>query len=39
MSFDLIVKGGILPNGKTVDIGIKGDSIAAVENWFARRFP
>ena len=31
MSFDLIVKGGILPNGKTVDIGIKGDSIAAVE--------
>jgi cytosine/creatinine deaminase len=31
MSFDLIVKGGILPDGKTVDIGIKGDSIAAVE--------
>ncbi|MBU0584678.1 MAG: amidohydrolase family protein [Alphaproteobacteria bacterium] len=31
MSFDLIVKGGILPDGKTVDIGIKGDRIAAVE--------
>ncbi|WP_457941133.1 amidohydrolase family protein [Mesorhizobium sp. 10J20-29] len=31
MSFDLIVKGGILPDGKTVDIGIKRDSIAAVE--------
>ena len=31
MSFDLIVKGGILPDGKTVDIAISGDSIAAIE--------
>ncbi len=31
MSFDLIVKGGVLPSGATTDIGIKGDSIAAIE--------
>ncbi|MEQ1941807.1 amidohydrolase family protein [Mesorhizobium sp. VNQ89] len=31
MSFDLIVKGGVLPDGKTVDIGIKGETIAAIE--------
>ncbi len=31
MSFDLIVKGGVLPDGKTADIGISGESIAAVE--------
>ena len=31
MSFDLIVKGGTLPDGTAADIGIKGDRIAA--NW------
>ena len=31
MSFDLIVKGGVLPDGKTADIGISGDSVAAIE--------
>jgi len=31
MSFDLIVKGGTLPDGTIADIGIKGDRIAAVE--------
>lgn len=31
MSFDLIVKGGILPDGKSADIAISGDRIAAVE--------
>ncbi|MFN4273022.1 MAG: amidohydrolase family protein [Aliihoeflea sp.] len=31
MSFDLIVKGGTLPDGKKADIGIQGDRIAAVE--------
>ena len=31
MSFDLIIKGGILPNGDTADIGISGDRIAAIE--------
>src|SRR5690606_8811807 len=30
MSFDLIVKGGILPDGKNADIAISGDRIAAV---------
>jgi len=29
--FDLIVKGGTLPDGRVADIGIKGDKIAAVE--------
>ena len=29
--FDLIVKGGALPNGRVVDIGIKGDRITAID--------
>lgn len=28
--FDLIVKGGVLPDGKVTDIGIKGNKIAAI---------
>ena len=28
--FDLIVKGGVLPDGQVADIGIKGDKIAAI---------
>ena len=28
--FDLIVKGGVLPDGKVADIGIKGNKIAAI---------
>nr|MDQ2704700.1 amidohydrolase family protein [Pseudomonadota bacterium] len=31
MSFDIIVKGGILPDGTTADIGISGETIAAIE--------
>mgnify|MGYP000718703636 CR=1 FL=1 len=31
MSFDLIVKGGTLPNGRVADIGIRGETIAAIE--------
>jgi cytosine deaminase len=31
MAFDIIVKGGILPDGETADIGISGDRIAAIE--------
>ena len=31
MSFDLIVKGGTLPDGRTADIAVSGDRIAAVE--------
>ena len=31
MSFDLIVKGGTLPDGTVADIGIKGEKIAAIE--------
>ena len=31
MSFDIIVRGGTLPDGKTADIGIRGDKIAAIE--------
>ncbi len=31
MSFDLIVKGGTLPDGRTADIGIAGETIAAIE--------
>ena len=31
MSFDLIVKGGTLPDGTVADIGIKGETIAAIE--------
>ena len=30
MSFDLIVRGGILPDGDIADIGIKGEKIAAI---------
>ena len=30
MSFDLIVRGGTLPDGRVADIGIRGDRIAAV---------
>lgn len=30
--FDLIVKGGTLPDGTQADIGIKGDRIAAIED-------
>jgi cytosine deaminase len=32
MSFDLIVSGGTLPDGRVADIGIRGATIAAVEN-------
>ena len=32
MSFDLIVKGGTLPDGRIADIGIRGDRIAAIES-------
>jgi cytosine deaminase len=31
MSFDLIVKGGTLPDGRIADIGISGERIAAIE--------
>ena len=31
MSFDLLVKGGTLPDGTVADIGIKGEVIAAIE--------
>jgi cytosine/creatinine deaminase len=31
MTFDLLVKGGTLPDGRQADIGIRGDRIAAVE--------
>ncbi|WVT77623.1 amidohydrolase family protein (plasmid) [Sinorhizobium chiapasense] len=31
MSFDLIIKGGTLPDGNVADVGIKGDRIAAIE--------
>ena len=30
MAFDLLVKGGTLPDGTTADIGIIGEEIAAV---------
>jgi cytosine deaminase len=29
--FDLIVKGGVLPDGRVVDIGIEGDRITAID--------
>jgi len=32
MSFDLIVRGGTLPDGRVADIGIRGTTIAAVED-------
>jgi cytosine deaminase len=31
MSFDLLVKGGMLPDGSRADIGIRGRTIAAIE--------
>jgi cytosine deaminase len=31
MAFDLIVRGGTLPDGRVADIGISGDTIAAIE--------
>ncbi|MEW9808535.1 amidohydrolase family protein [Mesorhizobium sp. ZMM04-5] len=31
MSFDLVVKGGTLPDGMIADIGIRGEAIAAIE--------
>ena len=31
MNFDLIVRGGTLPDGKIADIGISGETIAAIE--------
>lgn len=31
MSFDILVKGGTLPDGRVADIGIRGDRIAAIE--------
>ena len=37
MSFDLIVKGGILPDGRIADIGIRGETIAAIEPRLERR--
>lgn len=35
MSFDIIVKGGTLPEGRIADIGIRGDRIAAIETSIA----
>ena len=37
MGFDIIVKGGILPDGSVADIGISGDRIAAIEPAIAGR--
>lgn len=31
MTFDLLVRGGALPDGRVVDIGVYGDRIAAIE--------
>jgi cytosine deaminase len=31
MSFDLLIKGGTLPDGRVADIGIRGEAIAAIE--------
>jgi cytosine deaminase len=31
MSFDILLKGGVLPDGATADIAISGDRIAAIE--------
>jgi cytosine deaminase len=31
MSFDIIVRGGTLPDGRVADIGIRGETIAAIE--------
>ena len=32
MTFDLIIRGGVLPDGTRADIGIKGETIAAIES-------
>lgn len=32
MSFDIIVRGGTLPDGRVADIGIRGETIAAIEH-------
>jgi cytosine deaminase len=32
MSFDILVKGGVLPDGRTADIGISGGTITAIEH-------
>jgi len=31
MTFDLLIKGGVLPDGRIADIGISGETIAAIE--------
>jgi cytosine deaminase len=31
MTFDLLIRGGTLPDGKIADIGIRGETIAAIE--------
>lgn len=31
MSFDIILRGGVLPDGRSADIGIRGETIAAIE--------
>jgi cytosine deaminase len=31
MSFDLLLKGGALPDGRVADIGVRGETIAAIE--------
>jgi len=31
MAFDILIKGGTLPDGRVADIGISGDKIAAIE--------
>jgi cytosine deaminase len=31
MSFDLLISGGVLPDGTTAEIGIRGEAIAAIE--------
>jgi hypothetical protein len=37
LMFDLIVKGGTLPDGTVADIGIRGETIAAIERAGGRR--
>ena len=32
MSFDLLIRGGTLPDGTVTDIAISGDRIAAIED-------
>lgn len=31
MSFDMVIRGGTLPDGRVADIGIRGETIAAIE--------